>query len=38
MRLASLLLFAAALAPAADRGPPPLIPLVFVHGEDEATT
>ena len=38
MRSASLFLLLAMLAPAADRGQPPLVPLVFVHGEDEATT
>jgi len=36
--LAGLLLLFVALAPAAERGQPPLVPLVFVHGEDEATT
>ena len=38
MRSVTLLVLAAMLAPAADRGQPPLVPLVFVHGEDEATT
>ena len=38
MKFVLPLLFLAVLAPAADRGQPPLIPLVFVHGEDEATT
>jgi hypothetical protein len=38
MRAALWFMAAALLAPAADRGVPPLVPLVFVHGEDEATT
>ena len=38
MRPAGLVLLFAALALAAERGQPPLVPLVFVHGEDEATT
>src|SRR5690242_13360053 len=33
----ALLLMAAMMAWGADQGRPPLVPLVFVHGEDAAT-